>query len=156
MNRKIDYGCFPRLRAIVEECGLETPEEQENAFRAMVNCLVSKRVCQPDGVIVSCRNTCLSYFAQICSLLEQDELELMSKSTESFYQRFIFAPGDKEKSLYWEFQKLGVKSMFNGIPISEIYEGYRRDTGYSPYEKVSKKEVQWFISKIEPSMYALA
>jgi hypothetical protein len=156
MNKEIDYERFLRLREVVADCGLETQEEQENAFRALVKCLVSKRVCQPDGVIVSCRNSCLSYFVQICSLLEQDELELMSKSAESFYQRFIFAPGEKEKSLYWEFQKLGVKSMFRGIPISEIFEGYRQDTGYSPYEKVSKKEIQWFISKIEPSMYALA
>ena len=52
MNREIDYGRFPRLRAVVAECGLETPEQKESAFRALVNCLVSKMVCKPDGTIL--------------------------------------------------------------------------------------------------------
>jgi len=156
MDGKIDYERFSRLRTIVEACGLETQEEQENAFKSLVNCLVSKRVCQPDGSIVSCRNTCLSYFVQICSRLEQDELELMINSVELFYQRFIFAPCEKVKSLYSEFQKLGVKSAFKNIPISEIYEEYRQETGYSPYEKSSKEEIHSFLNSVETSMYAMA
>ena len=156
MNREIDYERFPRVKAVVAACGLETQEEQESAFRALVNCLVSKRVCQPDGSIVSCRNTCLSYFSQICSHLEQDELELMINKAESFYQRFIFAPSEKVKSLYSEFQKLGVGLMFKNIPISEIYEEYRQETGYSPYEKTSKEEIHSFLAGVEQSMYALA
>ena len=86
MNREIDYERFSRLRAVVADCGLETQEERESAFKSLVNCLVSKRVFQPDGSIVSCRNTCLSYFAQICSRLEPDELELMINKVEVFYQ----------------------------------------------------------------------
>ena len=156
MNREIDYERFPRLRAVVADCGLETQEERESAFKSLVNCLVSKRVCQPDGSIVSCRNTCLSYFAQICSRLEPDELELMINKVEVFYQRFIFAPCEKVKSLYSEFQKLGVKSAFKNIPISEIYEEYRQETGYSPYEKSSKEEIHSFLNSVETSMYAMA
>jgi hypothetical protein len=156
MNREIDYGRFPRLRAVVAECGLETPEQKESAFRALVNCLVSKMVCKPDGTIVNFRGTCLGYFAQICSHLEPEELELMVNSVESFYQRFIFAPCEKAKSLYSEFQKLGVKSAFRNIPISEIYEEYRQETGYSPYEKATKQEISSFLDSVEPSMYALA
>jgi len=156
MDRKIDYGCFSKLRMLVTDCGLETQEEKESAFRALVNCLVSKRVCQPDGSVVNCRNTCLNYFAQVCSHLEQEELELMIKSVDLFYQRFIFAPCEKAKSLFSEFQKMGVGSMFKNIPISEIFEEYREETGYSPYEKASKQEIQSFLSSVEPSMYALA
>ena len=156
MDRKIDYERFSKLRAVVEDCGLESPEEQESAFRALVDCLVSKLVYRADGSIVSCRSTCLSYFLQICSQLEQEELELMIDSVESFYQRFIFAPCEKAKSLYSEFQKLGVKSAFRNIPISEIYEEYRQETGYSPYEKASKQEISSFLNSLETSMYALA
>lgn len=156
MNREIDYGRFPRLRAILADCGLEDPEQQESAFRALVKLLVHKRVCQPDGDVVHWRNTCLSYFAQICSRLEHDELELMVKSAESFYQRFIFAPSEKVKSLYSEFQKLGVKSMFKNIPVSEIFEEYRMETGYSPYERASKEEIYSFLNSVEDSMYAMA
>jgi len=156
MNRKIDYGRFPRLKETVENCGLETPEEQERAFKSLVDCLVSKMVCKPDGTIVSCRNTCLSYFAQICPHLEQEELELMINSVESFYQRFIFAPCEKAKSLYSYFDKLKVKSKFKNVRISELYDDYRQQTGYSPYEKVSKEEIDDFINGVEPSMYAMA
>lgn len=156
MDKKIDYGRFPRLRAVVESCGLESPEEQESAFRTLVDYLVHKNVYHSDGAIVSFRSTCLSYFAQICSRLEQDELELMINSVGAFYKRFIFAPCEKAKSLYSEFQKLGVKSVFKNIPISEIYEEYRQETGYSPYEKVSKEEISDFINSVESSMYALA
>lgn len=155
MNREIDYGRFPRLRAVVAECGLETPEQKESAFRALVNCLVSKMVCKPDGTIVNFRGTCLTYFLQICSQLEQEELELMIDSVESFYQRFIFAPCEKAKSLYSEFQKLGVKSAFRNIPISEIYEEFRQETGCSPYEKTSKEEIYLFLKGVEPAMGAL-
>jgi hypothetical protein len=156
MDREIDYGRFLRLRTVVGTCGLETQEEQESAFKSLVKCLISKRVCQPDGSIVRCRNTCLTYFAQICSRLEPDELELMIDKAEVFYQRFIFAPSEKVKSLYSEFQKLGVKSVFKNIPVSEIYEEYRQETGYSPYEKSSKEEIHSFLSGVEQSMYALA
>lgn len=156
MDKKIDYGCFPRLKAVVSACGLETQEEKENAFRTLVEYLVHKNVYHSDGAIVSFRSTCLGYFAQICSHLEQDELELMISSVEAFYQRFIFAPCEKAKSLYSEFQKMGVKSMFKNIPVSEIYEEYRQETGYSPYEKVSKEEISDFINSVESSMYALA
>ena len=156
MDRKIDYGRFPRLKAVVASCGLETQEEQESAFKTLVECLVSKNVYHPNGTIVQCRNTCLAYFAQICSRLEQEELELMTKSVESFYQRFIFAPCEKAKSLYSEFQKMGVKSMFKDIPVSEIYEEYREETGYSPYEKTTKEEIYSFLNGVEASMYALA
>jgi hypothetical protein len=88
--------------------------------------------------------------------LEPEELELMVNSVESFYQRFIFAPCEKAKSLYSEFQKLGVKSAFRNIPISEIYEEYREETGYSPYEKTTKEEIYSFLNSVEASMYALA
>ena len=156
MERKIDYNRFQNIRAVVASCGLETQEEKERAFKSLVNCLVSKMVCKPDGSIVNFRNTCLGYFAQICSQLEQEELELMINSVDAFYQRFIFAPCEKAKSLYSEFQKLGVKSMFKDIPISEIYEEYRQETGYSPYEKASKQEISSFLNSVEQSMYALA
>jgi len=156
MERKIDYERFPRLRAVVADCGLETPEEKESAFRSLVDYLVHKNVYHPDGAIVSFRSTCLTYFAQICSHLEQEELALMINSVDAFYQRFIFAPCEKAKSLYSEFQKLGVKSAFKDIPISEIYDEYRQETGYSPYERVSKEEISDFINGVEPSMYALA
>jgi len=155
MNREIDYGRFQKLRTVVADCGLETAEQQENAFRSLVDCLVCKRVFQPDGSIVCFRKTCLDYFVQICSYLEQEELELMIDSVDSFYQRFIFAPCEKVKSLHSEFQKLGV-SAFKNIPISEIYEEYRQETGNSPYEKTSKEEIQSFLSGVEQSMYALA
>jgi len=155
MNRRIDYGRFPTLRAAVENCGL-TQEEQDDAFKALVKCLVSKRVCYPDGSVVSCRSTCLNYLVQICSHLEPEELELMAKSVESFYQRFVFAPSDKAKSLYSEFQKMGVKSVFKNIPVSEIFEEYRMETGYSPYEKASKEELYSFLNSVEESVYALA
>jgi len=156
MNREIDYSRFPRLKAIVATCGLETQEEQERAFRTLVKLLVHKRVCQPDGDVVHWRNTCLSYFSQICSHLEQDELELMIDKAESFYQRFIFAPSEKVKSLYSEFQKLGVKSVFKNIPVSEIFKEYRQETGYSPYERASKEEIHSFLISVETSMYAMA
>ena len=156
MNREIDYNRFQKIRAVVATCGLETQEEQERAFKSLVNCLVSKMVCKSDGSIVNFRGTCLGYFAQVCSHLEPEELELMINSVESFYQRFIFAPCEKAKSLYSEFQKLGVKSMFKDIPISEIYEEYRQETGYSPYEKASKQEISSFLNSVEQSMYALA
>ena len=100
MNRKIDYERFSALRAVVEECGLETPEEQESAFRKLVDCLVSKNVYHPNGAIVRFRDTCLNYFTQICPHLEQEELELMIESVDDFYNRFIFAPSGKVKSLY--------------------------------------------------------
>lgn len=154
MGKRIDYGCFPRLRVVVMSCGLDQ-EDQEPAFRALVNCLISKGVCQYDGSVVSCRNSCLNYFIQICNLLEQEELELMIKSVESFYQRFIFAPCEKTKSLYSEFQKMGVKSMFKNIPVSEIYDEFREETGYSPYEKASKEEIISFLNGVDASMYAL-
>ena len=156
MDREIDYERFPRLKAVVMDCGLETQEEQESAFKTLVECLVSKNVYHPNGTIVQCRNTCLAYFAQICSRLEQEELELMIKSVESFYQRFIFAPSEKAKSLFSELQKMGVRSMFKNIPISEIFEEYREETGYSPYEKTSKEEIYSFLNSVEASMYALA
>ena len=76
----------------------------------------------------------------------------MIDKAEVFYQRFIFAPSEKVKSLYSEFQKMGVKSMFKDIPVSEIYEDYRKQTGNSPYEKTSKEEIIDFINSVEPSM----
>lgn len=154
MNRVIDYNRFQRIRAVVETCGLET-QEQEGAFKSLVNCLVSKMVCKPDGSIVSCRSSCLAYFLKICYYLEPQELELMISKADLFYQRFIFAPCDKVKSLYSYFDKLKVESKFRDVQISELYEDYRQQTGYSPYEKVSKEEIDDFISGIEPSMYAL-
>lgn len=156
MNRKIDYGRFFKLKEAVENCNLETQEEKESAFKSLVNCLVSKLVYKPDGSIIACRNTCLSYFAQICSHLQPEELGLMINSVDVFYQRFIFAPCEKAKSLHSEFQKMGVNSVFKNIPISEIYEEYRQETGYSPYEKASKQEISSFLNSLEQSMYALA
>lgn len=156
MNRKIDYGRFLKLKEAVENCNLETQEEKESAFKSLVNCLVSKLVYKPDGSITACRNTCLSYFAQICSHLQPEELGLMINSVDVFYQRFIFAPCEKAKSLHSEFQKMGVNSVFKNIPISEIYEEYRQETGYSPYEKASKQEISSFLNSLEQSMYALA
>ena len=156
MDREIDYERFPRLKAVVMDCGLETQEEQESAFKTLVECLVSKNVYHPNGTIVQCRNTCLAYFAQICSRLEQEELELMIKSVESFYQRFIFAPVGKVKSLFSEFQKKEIKSKFKDVNIPEIFEEYREETGYSPYEKTSKEEIYSFLNSVEASMYALA
>lgn len=155
MDRKIDYERFSGLRAVVEACRLD-PEEQERAFRTLVDYLVHKNVYHPDGAIVSFRGTCLSYFAQICSHLEQEELKLMINRVELFYQRFIFAPCEKAKSLYSEFQKRGVVSMFKDIPISEIYDEYRQETGNSPYEKASKQEISSFLNSVESSMYAMA
>jgi iron uptake system EfeUOB component EfeO/EfeM len=80
----------------------------------------------------------------------------MINSVESFYQRFIFAPCEKAKSLYSYFDKLKVKSKFKNVRISELYDDYRQQTGYSPYEKVSKEEIDDFINGVEPSMYAMA
>ena len=156
MDKEINYGCFPRLKAVVMSCGLETQEQQECAFRALVRCLVSKRVYKPDGTIVPSRNTCLTYFSRICSRLELEELELMISSADLFYEKFIFAPCEKAKSLFSEFQKLGVKSMFRNIPVSAIYEEYRQETGNSPYEKASKSEIHSFLNGVDASMYALA
>jgi len=158
MDREIDYERFPRLKAVVMGCGLETQEEKERAFRALVQCLVSKNVYHPSGAIVRCRNTCLSYFARISSLLEEDELELMVNSVESFYQRFIFAPVGKVKSLFSEFQKKEIKSKFKDVNIPEIFEKYRHVTGFSPYEKAtSEDELHSFIVSVEEeSMFSLA
>lgn len=155
MNREIDYNRFQNIRAVVATCELETQEEEERAFESLVNCLVSKMVCKPDGSIVNFRNSCLDYLAQICPQLEQEELELMINSVESFYQRFIFAPCERAKSLYSEFQKLYGESMLKNVSISEIYDDYRQKTGNSPYEKASKEEINAFIKGLEPSMYAL-
>ena len=156
MNRKIDYERFSALRAVVEECGLETPEEQESAFRKLVDCLVSKNVYHPNGAIVRFRDTCLNYFAQICPHLEQEELELMIESVDDFYNRFIFAPSGKVKSLYSEFEKVKVMPKFKDIPDSQIFERYRQVTDYSPYEKVTKQEIYSFLKDAETSVFALA
>jgi len=157
MDRKIDYSRFSGLKAVVATCGLETQEEKERAFRTLVQCLVSKNVYHPDGAIVRCRNNCLGYFAQISSLLEDDELELMINSVESFYQRFIFAPVGKVKSLFSEFQKKEIRSKFKDANIPEIFEKYRKVTGLSPYEKAtSEDELHSFIvSSEEEPMFAL-
>lgn len=155
MNTEIDYGCFPRLREVVMGCGLETQEEKELAFESLVRCLISKNVFQSGGEIVHWRNTCLGYFSQISSRLESDDLELMVESVEEFYQRFIFAPTRKWRSLFSEFQEIGVNETFNGILVSEIFEEYRKETGYSPYEKTSKEEIHSFLDSVEASMYAL-
>jgi hypothetical protein len=156
MDRKINYERFSGLRAVVGESGLEDPEEQERAFRKLVDCLVSKNVYHPNGDIVRFRDTCLNYFAQICPRLEQEELELMIESVDDFYKRFIFAPCDKVNSLYWEFKKMRVESKFNGIPVSQIFERYRQETDYSPYEKTTKDEIYSFLRDVENSMFALA
>ena len=155
MKKEIDYDSFPRLREVVMDCGLETQEEKEAAFKSLVECLISKRVYQSDGEIVPCRSTCLRYFALISSQLENEELKLMIDSVDAFYKRFLFAPGEKSKSLYSELRKLGVKSKFKNIPVSEIFDEYRRETGYSPYEKASKDEVNAFLNGVEESMYAM-
>lgn len=156
MNRKIDYERFSELRAVVEKCGLEDPEEQERAFRKLVDCLVSKNVYHPNGAIVRFRDTCLNYFVQICPYLEQEELELMIESVDDFYERFIFAPSEKVKSLYSEFEKVEVMLKFKDIPVSQVFERYRQVTDYSPYEKATKQEIYSFLKYAENSMFALA
>lgn len=155
MNKKIDYGCFTMVRAVVASCGLETLEQQEKAFRSLVKCLVSKRVCQADGVIIRDRDACLNYLSQISSRLEEDEIELIIKSPVSFYERFIFAPSGNYKSLFSELQKPRFQSILKNVSVSEIFEEYRNETGYSPYEKISKEELYSFLSSVKDSVYSL-
>lgn len=155
MNKKINYDCFPMVRAVVKSCGLETQEQQEEAFGSLVKCLVSKRVCQTNGVVLKDRDECLNYLSEISSRLEEDEIALIISSPESFYERFIFAPTGNYRSLFSELQKPRFESILKNILVSEIFEQYRNETGYSPYEKVSKEELYSFLSIVRDSIHSL-
>lgn len=148
MNRKINYGRFPRLRAVVGNCDLEIQEEQENLFRALVKCLVRKRVCNTDGIPLQDREGSFEYLLHVLPSLTQEDLDSLTENADEFYQRFIFFPCEKTKSLYSEFQNLGIESTFKGVPVSEIFKEYHQETGYSPYEKVSKEELRSFMNYV--------
>ena len=155
MNKKINYDCFPMVRAVIASCGLETKEQQEEAFRSLVGCLVSKRVCLTDGEVLRDRDECLNYLSLISSHLEEDEIALIISSPVSFYERFIFAPTGNYKSLFSELQKPRFQSILKDISVSEIFKEYRNETGYSPYEKISKEELYSFLSSVRDSIHSL-
>lgn len=153
MNRRINYGCFSRVKDIVMSCNFDTQEEKEQAFKALVKCLVEKHVYRFDGKIVKDRLSCINYLVIVCPKLEDEELDLMVKKPGVFYDKFVFAPNKGGISLFSELQKPTLKSKFQGVPMDEIFADYREETGYSPYEKTSKDDLEYFFSQEEVLCY---
>lgn len=149
---KINYGNFPTVRKVVMSCDFTTPEDKEKAFQLLVRCLINKHVYRFDGKLVRDRAKCLEYLIEVCSRLEDSELDLILINSDEFYEKFIFAPNKGARSLFSEFKKPALKHKFR-VPMNEIFEDYRQETGYSPYEKISEDVLDVFLSECE-ALYA--
>ena len=149
MNNSIDYGRFSRVRKALKDCDFTTQDEKERAFRTLVKCLVDKHVFRVDGKVVRDRSSCLDYFVVICSKLKDDELDLMLTKPNEFYDRFVFAPGKTARSLFSELRKPSVKARFKRASLDEVLNEYRKETGCSPYEKISEDILDVFLSEVE-------
>ena len=149
MNKKVDYELFSLLlMPVVADCGLETVEEQQNLFEALVKCLVKKQVLNSVATVLPQRDGALAYVLSILPKLEQKELDLLKNSPDEFGRKFIFSP-TQNLSLYSALEELGFRENFKGIPIMVIFEMFREKTGYSPYEKPYAKDLKEFLAEIE-------
>lgn len=148
MNKKIIFERFSVLRPVVEDCELETTQEQESLFKALVKCLVRKQVLNSVAVVLPQRDSALNYLLTILPKLEREDLDLLKNSPDEFGRKFIFSP-TQNLSLYSALEELGFQEDFKGIPITVIFEMYRDKTGYSPYEKPYGKDLKEFLAEIE-------
>lgn len=153
MNNQIDYGAFPRVRKALNGCDFTTLDEKDRAFQSLVRCLIDKHVFRIDGKVVRDRLSCLEYFEDICSELEDEEIDLLLTEPNKFYDRFVFAPSKNAKSLFSELRKPSVKAKFSRASIEDVFNEYRNETGCSPYEKISEDDLYAFLAQVE-ALYA--
>lgn len=156
MNRPINYERFSKVRAVVVSSGLEEPEEQESVFRALVKCLVHRRVCNTEGAPWPDRRKCFGYLLEIFPKLGPEDVDLVIRAPDKFYEKFIFYPG-REVSLYSVLKDRYKNSKVlkaKNISLDEIYEDYRSDTMCSPYEKASSMDdILFFLDGVESRAY---
>lgn len=130
-----------------------TVEEKEQVFKNLVHLLIEKCVCRANGSTLPDRDNCLDYLMEVIPRLEEEDLSLITTNKELFYRRFCFAPKNND-SLYSYFQKLtkkqGITGYYRNIPISEIFDDYTEETGYSPYELPDEDWIiEMYLSNID-------